>query len=126
MAALGPAGGPHEGAGFDTYGDSDASTRLAAWVDRLPPGTIVMGAVSDEASAELGADAVAALGMLGVQADMRGRFRESHAFVGVNGAPRGTALEAAGPDVVELRVGSPDDPPGFASTEFALVDATGR
>jgi hypothetical protein len=126
LVALGPAGEPHEAAAFDTYGESDASARLAAWVDRLPPGTIVMGAVSDEASAKLGGDAVAALGRLGVQADMRGRFRESHAFVGVKGAPPGTALEAAGPNVVELRVGSPDDPPGFALTEFALVDAPGR
>ena len=126
LVALDPAGGPGAAAGFDTYGDSDASTRLAAWVDRLPLGTIVMGAVSDEASAELGGDAVAALGTLGVQTDMRGRFRESHAFVGVKGALRGTALEAAGPQVVELRVGSPDDPAGFALTEFALVDPPRR
>jgi hypothetical protein len=125
LVALDPACEPRA-AGFDTHGDAGASARLAAWVDQLPPGTIVMGAVGDEASAELGDDAVAALGTLGVQVDLRGRFRESHAFVGVKGAPRGTALEAAGPEPVELRVGSPDDPAGFALTEFALVDAARR
>ena len=125
LVALTLAGAPEPGS-FDTFGEADASAQLAAWVDRLPPGTIVMGAVSDEASTELGGDAVAALGTLGVQTDMRGRFRESHAFVGVKGAPRGTALEASGPDPVELRVGSPDDPAGFALTEFTLVDAPRR
>jgi len=126
LVAIDPGGGIRASAGFDTHRDSNATALLAAWVAALPPGTIVMGAVSDEASAELGADAVAALGTLGVQTDMRGRFRESHAFVGVKGAPRGTALEAAGPHVVELRVGSPDDPAGFALTEFALVDSPRR
>jgi hypothetical protein len=125
LVALSLAGALEPGS-FDTFGEADASAQLAAWVDRLPPGTIVMGAVSDEASTELGGDAVAALGTLGVQTDMRGRFRESHAFVGVKGAPRGTALEASGPDPVELRVGSPDDPAGFALTEFTLVDAPPR
>ena len=122
LVALDSGGGTRAAAGFDTHEDSDATARLAAWVDALPPGTIVMGAVSDEGSAELGADAVAALGTLGVQTDMRGRFRESHAFVGVKGAPRGTALEEAGPRVVELRVGSPDYPAGFLLTEFSLID----
>jgi hypothetical protein len=126
LVAIDPGGGIRASAGFDTHRDSNATALLAAWVAALPPGTIVMGAVSDEASAELGADAVAALGTLGVQTDMRGRFRESHAFVGVKGAPGGTALEAAGPHVVELRVGSPDDPAGFALTEFALVDSPRR
>jgi hypothetical protein len=126
LVALDPKGGTHAAAGFDTNGDSKATAELAGWVAALPPGTIVMGAVSDEASAMLGADAVRALGTLGVQTDMRGRFRESHAFVGVKGAPPGTALEAAGPEPVELRVGSPDDPPGFELTEFALVDTAHR
>lgn len=85
-----------------------------------------MGAVSDEVSARLGADGVAALRTLGVETDMRGRFRESHAFVGVKGAAPGAALEGAGPRVVELRVGSPDFPPGFALTEFALIDTPTR
>jgi len=126
LVALDPEGSPRASAGFDTNGESDATARLAAWIGALPPGTIVMGAVGDEASAELGADAVTALGTLGVQTDLRGRFRESHAFVGVKGAPPGTALEAAGPRVVELRVGSPDYPAGFLLTEFALTDPPRR
>src|SRR5262249_17135277 len=35
LGALAPAGGPGAAAGFDTYGDSDASARLAVWVDQL-------------------------------------------------------------------------------------------
>jgi hypothetical protein len=111
---------------FDTCGDPGAAARLAAWVSALPVGTIVLGAVSDEGSTQLGAAAVAALSTLGVETDMRGRFRESHAFVGVKGAAHGAALEGAGPRVVELRVGSPEFPPGFALTEFTLVDAPAR
>jgi hypothetical protein len=127
LVALDPAsGGTRAAAGFDTNGDAGASVQLADWVAQLPTGTIVMGAVSDEASTMLGADAVAALGTLGVQTDIRGRFRESHAFVGVKGAPRGSALEAAGPRAVELRVGSPDFPPGFLLTEFTLTGTPDR
>jgi hypothetical protein len=126
LVALDPKGGTRAAAGFDTNGDSAATAQLADWVAELPPGTIVMGAVSDEASAMLGADAVRALGTLGVLTDMRGRFRESHAFVGVKGAPPGSALEVAGPREVELRVGSPDDPAGFLLTEFALAGAPNR
>jgi hypothetical protein len=127
LVALDPAsGGTRATAGFDTNGDSGATAQLAGWVAHLPPGTIVMGAVSDEASAMLGADAVAALETLGVQTDIRGRFRESHAFVGVKGAPPGSALEAAGPRVIELRVGSPDYPAGFLLTEFTLTGTPSR
>jgi len=127
LVALDPASGEtRAAAAFDTNGDSGATARLARWVAQLPSGTIVMGAASDEASAMLGAEAVAALRTLGVETDMRGRFRESHAFVGVKGAPPGSALEAAGPRVVELRVGSPDHPAGFLLTEFELTDRPSR
>ena len=126
LVALAPDGGARGAGVFDTCGDADAAARLAAWVSALPGGTIVLGAVSDEGSTQLGADAVAALSTLGVETDMRGRFRESHAFVGVKGAAHGAALEGAGPRVVELRVGSPEFPPGFALTEFTLIDAPAR
>ena len=75
---------------------------------RLAAGTIVLGAVKDEASMSLRADAVEALATLGVRGDLRGHYRESHAFIGVKGAPPGSALEALGPQAVEIRVGEPD------------------
>ncbi len=112
---------------FDTFFDPAAARKLAEWVDALPPGTIVAGAVRDEASGRLDGAAVRALGTLGVRGDLRGHFRHSHAFVGVKGAPPGAALEQAGPERIRLVVGDgigddfPGEPPvGFELTRFAL------
>jgi hypothetical protein len=80
---------------FDTLATPEASGALAAWLQNWPPGTIIAGAVADEASLQLGEDAVAALATLGVATDLRGKFRWSHAFVGAVGAPAGTAVEDA-------------------------------
>jgi hypothetical protein len=106
-------------AGFDTFRQDGASAALADWVRALPDGTIVAGAVRDEASRLLDADAVAALRSLGVAGDLRGRFRAAHAFVGVKGAAVGAAAEALGAEQAEVRVG---DPPraGFTLRRFAL------
>ncbi|HEX9118856.1 MAG TPA: interleukin-like EMT inducer domain-containing protein, partial [Anaerolineae bacterium] len=68
---------------FDTDGDKTASARLAAWVAALPPGTIVAGAVRDEASMNLRPEAVQAIAELGVTGDLRGKFRWGQAFIGV-------------------------------------------
>jgi hypothetical protein len=106
---------------FDTFADRVAATRLAAWVAGLPPGTIVAGAVKDEASGRLDTAAVAALATLGVSGDLRGRFRQSHAFVGVKGAPPRSALEALGPRPLELVVGRPPAGLGLELTEFGLA-----
>jgi hypothetical protein len=81
-------------AGFDTHADPAASSRLAAWVKALPPGSIVAGAVRDEASMSLSEEAVAALRTLGVTTDLRDHFRWGHAFLGAAGAAPGSALEA--------------------------------
>jgi hypothetical protein len=81
---------------------------------------VVLGAVKDEASGRLDAAAVASLATLGVRGDLRGRYRESHAFAGVKGAPAGSAVEALGPRPVEVRVGEPDADFGIELTEFAL------
>jgi len=97
-------------AAFDTFADDGASARLAKAIDDLPPGTIVALAVKDDASAKLGAEAVAALRALGITTDLRGGFRASHAAIGVKGAPPGTALEARGDEAVRLAIGrSPDE-----------------
>ncbi len=78
---------------FDTFRDAGESARLVEFIRRLPGGTIVAGAVCDEASQHLTEEAVDALHSLGVQADLRGQFRSSHAFIGVKGEPPGTAVE---------------------------------
>ena len=120
LVALEASGAIRDRASFDTFGDPMASGALARWVRALAAGTIVLGAVKDEASEQLDADAVGALATLGIHGDLRGRRRESHAFIGVKGAPPGTALEALGPRLVEVRVGEPDAAFGFELVEFQL------
>ncbi len=107
-------------AAFDTFGEAGASARLRDWVRALPGGTIVAGAVRDEASRLLEADAVAALRDLGVAGDLRGRFRSAHAFVGVKGAAVGAAAEATGPPEAEVAIGDPPPEPGFTLRRFSL------
>ena len=68
---------------------------MAAWLQQWPAGTILAGAVADEASHSLQPEAVAALQRFGVQTDLRGRFRWSHAFIGAAGVAPGDALEQA-------------------------------
>ncbi len=81
---------------FDTFAAAGESDRLAAWVAQWPAGTILAGAVADEASTQLQPPAVAALHRAGVAEELAGRFRWSHAFIGAVGAPAGTAIEATG------------------------------
>ena len=89
----------------------------------LAAGTIVLGAVKDEASEQLDAEAVGALATLGIRGDLRGRRRESHAFIGVKGAPPGSALQALGPRPVEVRVGEPGAVFGLELVAFQLEAA---
>ena len=81
---------------FDTMLPRE-STRLADWLDALERGTVVIGAAADTVSTEDNTiwdqKAVASLQRLGVTGDLRGKLRWSHAFIGVVGAPSGTALE---------------------------------
>lgn len=79
---------------FDTHFTPQESSRMAEWIRQWPAGTVIAGAVEDEGSRSLGEEAVDALRSLGVAADLRGRFRASHAFVGVMGSAAGSALEA--------------------------------
>jgi hypothetical protein len=81
---------------FDTM-VAEESTRMAAWLNGWPEGTIVAGAVEDSAATEA-SDAwdsalLPAMARLGVAGDLRGRLRWSHAFVGVVGAAPGSAWE---------------------------------
>jgi hypothetical protein len=107
---------------FDTHGDPAASARLAAWIAGLPLGSVVAGAIRDEASMNLGADAIDALHSLGVATDLRNHFRWGHAFIGATGSAPGSAQEqASGMGVAQLAVGLPITTPQVAA---ALVEAT--
>ena len=95
LAAIDPNSGELlKTANFDTHDPRQApmaSTAMAAWIRALPQGTIVAGAVRDAAALNLNEDALSALQTLGVSEDIRGHLRRAHGFVGVKGAPPGTA-----------------------------------
>ncbi len=102
-------------AAFDTHADPAAGAALARWVDALPAGVTVAGAVRDEASLNLTEEAVRALRSLGVTADLRGHFRWGHAFLGTKGATAGAAAEALdGVRPVQIETGSALSEPGAA------------
>jgi hypothetical protein len=123
LAALDPADGRVlASAVFDTFADAAASERLAAWVRELPEGAIVAGAVSDEASTNLGQPAVDVLQAVGVRGDLRGHFRWGHAFIGIKGAGPDTALEAIdGVRPAQVYIGLPADAPMVAAALARVV-----
>jgi len=94
VVALDAQGNLLDRAEFNTSAAGAASAALARWLQQWPANTVIAGAVADEASTNLGADAVQALATLGVMGDLRGKLRWGHAFIGVVGAAPGTALEA--------------------------------
>ena len=121
LVAIEPAAGRVlDAANFDTHDPHqapEASAAMAAWINALPEGVIVAGAVRDAASLSLGEDAVAALRSLGVADDIRGELRRDHAFVGVRGAAPGSAPSAVSdlwPSTVVIGQGLTTPTPAFA------------
>jgi len=122
LVALDPTTGALVGPGsFDTFLHQEASAQLAAFIGRLPAGTIVVAAVKDEAAGQLTEEAVAALRQIGAREDLRGRLFASHLVVGVKGAPPGSAVEAAGDRRVEVVIGRDPRRGGMRLRGFALV-----
>ena len=87
LVSLDPRGNLLAAASFDTHADPVASAHLAKWLAAQPPGTLVAGAVRDEASMNLEAPALDALRLLSVTTDLRGHFRWGHAFIAVASLP---------------------------------------
>ncbi len=121
LAAIDPAAGRLlDVAHFDTHDPLQApaaSAEMAAWINALPEGVIVAGAVRDAASLNLGDDAIAALRSLGVQDDIRGELRRDHAFVGVRNAAPGSAPSVVSdlwPATVVIGQGLTAPTPAFA------------
>ncbi|MFH1743255.1 MAG: interleukin-like EMT inducer domain-containing protein [bacterium] len=69
------------------------NSRMIRFLEKVPTGAVVLGAVRDEGCNILQPDTVDALRTVGCELDLRKRFRWSHAFVGVKGATPGTAVE---------------------------------
>jgi hypothetical protein len=125
LIAVNPEGDLLERAAFDTLADPANATALAAWIRTWSDGTVIAGAVNDEASLNLNEEAVNALATLGVATDLRGNFRWSHAFVGVVGAARATAREEAALlqpalAVVGLPIDGPEIYGGIGRVHFAV------
>jgi hypothetical protein len=100
---------------FNTLVSVQESVAMAEWLSRWPSGTIIAGAVGDEASYNLQESAVEALHQIGIETDLRGRFRGSHAFIGAVGAPRGSALESFAPfGPATVAAGPPLDAPAIS------------
>ncbi|MBX2999679.1 MAG: hypothetical protein KF893_14265 [Caldilineaceae bacterium] len=124
LVALDPRGGVLESVAFNTLISPSESMAMADWLAQWPIGVVIAGAVRDEASYNLGEDAVTALRGAGVVTDLRGAFRGSHAFIGVIGASAGSALEAFSPfHPATVALGPPVDAPqisgGVGRIEFA-------
>ncbi len=125
LVAIEPATGRViDAAVFDTHDPYTApqpSAALAAWIQALPAETIVAGAVRDAAALNLSEDAWRALQMLGVHTDIRGNLRRGHGFVGVKGAPPGSAADFYAdqwPVTVIIGDGLTEPNPAFALLEI--------
>ena len=95
LAAIDPRTGVVADVGsFDTWLRIDANKKLADFVSGIPEGYIVAGTINDAGAASLRAEGRNALKELGVT-----RFPDrwwAHAFIGVKGAPPGSAIESLG------------------------------
>ena len=90
--------------GFDTAANIYEADALAAYLDAVPAGRLVVLATKGDATASLGPAAMASIVRLGSRAadatDLKG---QAHALVGIQGAASGTAAEVIAPDAY-LRV----------------------
>ncbi len=89
---------------FDTGGRTILESRaLREYLDKVTPGTIVAGAIQEDASAQLGESAAASIQALGLETNVRGHEGMTHAFIAVKGKPGG--LEQAGEGASAVSVG---------------------
>ena len=74
-------------AAFDTYRDSNAGNKLAAWINDLPSQTLVLVAVAD-CGAKYYQSAAAALKSVGAVDPLTSGFRSSWYLIGYKGAAK--------------------------------------
>ncbi len=112
LVALDGNGAVQDSRAFSTFSSTAEAQDMADWLQGWPTGTIIAGAVQDEASSNLTEQAILALNRLGVATDLRERFRWSHALIGVVGAPPASALESTSLlQPASVYVGNPVDAP---------------
>lgn len=89
---------------FDTGGRTILESRaLRDYLDKIAAGTIVAGAVQEDAAANLGEAAATSLQALGLETNVRGHQGMTHAFIAVKGKEGG--LEQAGDGASAVSVG---------------------
>ena len=88
---------------FDTGGKSILESRaLREFINNIPQGMIVAGAIQEDATAMLGEAAAAAIQSLGLKTNVRGHDGNTHAFIAVNGTENGLEETGAGPSAVSV------------------------
>jgi len=103
-------------ANFDTFASGREATRMQEFIANVAEGDLVAVAASDEASTHLTQGAVDALKSIGANVDLRGKFRWSHALIGVKGAFPGSALEEASEtNVAQVYLNAPLTEPNVAA-----------
>lgn len=80
---------------YNTMEDRAHSRAMTDFLAQIPNGMIVAVAAQEQAGANLGERTVAGLQALGARIDLRAQPGNTHAFIGVKGAARGTAVEQA-------------------------------
>ncbi len=120
VVALDPGDGRVVAAGqFDTFQRAAESRRMAALIEELPPGTIVVAAAKHDGAGQLTEEAVRALRSVGGREDTRGTLWLSHLVIGVRGAVPGEAWEAAGARELVASIGR-ERPLALVLDAFAL------
>ena len=90
--------------GFDTTANAFESERLAAYLDGIEPGAIVLVATRGDAGAFISQAAVDGLGAVGASLDLATAQTQQFLEVGVKDASPGSAGQATDPDDAFLRV----------------------
>ncbi|MCB9140089.1 MAG: hypothetical protein H6642_17240 [Caldilineaceae bacterium] len=75
---------------FDTFADFPGSANVSKWLAQWPVGTLIAGAIADDAGLQLDNATITAFKSIGVTEDLSRRFRWSHAFIGVVGIDAAT------------------------------------
>jgi hypothetical protein len=125
LAVVDPASGEvRQRAAFQVAQGRGEADRMAAYLEALPPGTVVAGATAGPIDMHCTSRMARALAGAGVALDpCSGRYR-THAFVGVMGAPPGTAAEAtSATDRSVIEVGSNAAPPRVAIRNLTIGEA---
>lgn len=114
--------------GYDTFDTADAADSLAAYIQRIPPGRLVLAGIKDEGSVLMNEAAHQALESLGSQFTRNVKFRDSWALIGRKGAAAGSVPEKLTPtgtgaaDLVSVQILPGDGSEYYVAFNDSLVN----